>query len=409
MSREPLGQSILTWADLKARTSSKPGTIFSRRRVTSSNGGKTCRCFFNRESNRLGTRFLGTGLSGVRGTSIGVGWTVLCSSCGIPGSRQSSIRYITRHFRTGSSGFLNTDFVSLYSRFIDELSNRYDWVRQYTVINEPLATSHILLVYGNVVSASSVRAGFCGDDSASGTLHVSLYRALKRKGKEIVHVDTAEHHFATDNGSSEWVEFANERRFLILDLVLGRVTLTIRLYEYLRTNGASDQELRWFQDHPETIDLLGLDYYLHSEMEWFWSTEKMANDIHPFNENPRGFASVAGDYVRRYGKPVLLSETNIRGTVEERITWLKFMEEQCEELVAEGTDFRGFCWYPSIDSTDWSNCCTRYTCEVDPQGIWWLDPARVIRHESELSRVYAGLAQGQLHRKTFLPISSRVT
>jgi hypothetical protein len=212
-------------------------------------------------------------------------------------------------------------------------------------------------------------------------------------------VDTAEHHFATDNGSSEWVEFANERRFLILDLVLGRVNVDHPLHKYLRTNGASDEELQWFQDHPETIDLLGLDYYLHSEMEWFWSTEKMANDIHPFNENPRGFASVAGDYVRRYGKPVLLSETNIRGTVAERITWLKFMEEQCEELVAEGTDFRGFCWYPSIDSTDWSNCCTRYTREVDPQGIWWLDPARVIRHESELSRVYAGLAQGQITSK----------
>jgi hypothetical protein len=103
--------------------------------------------------------------------------------------------------------------------------------------------------------------------------------------------------------------------------------------------------------------------------------------------------------MRRYHKPILLSETNIRGTVEERITWLKFMEEQCEELVREGRDFRGFCWYPTIDSTDWANCCTRCTCEIDPQGIWWLDPARVTRYESELSRIYALLAQGIVRSK----------
>ncbi len=300
-------------------------------------------------------------------------------------------------------GFLHTDFVSLYSRFIDELSNRYDWVRYYTVINEPLATT-IFCSYTGMWHPHRASE----NDFVAMTLQVARCMSrcialLRRKGKEIVHVDTAEHHRATDSGTSEWVEFANERRFLILDLVLGRVRVDHRLYEYLISKGASEEALRWFQDHPETIDLLGLDYYLHSEMEWFWSREKLATDIHPFNENPRGFAAVAGDYVERYGKPILLSETNIRGTVEERITWLKFMEEQCEDLVAQGTDFRGFCWYPSIDSTDWSNCCTRHTCEVDPQGIWWLDPARVIRHESELSRVYAGLAQGLITSKDIRP------
>src|SRR3954452_15377427 len=134
-------------------------------------------------------------------------------------------------------------------------------------------------------------------------------------------------------------------------------------------------------------------------MEWFWSDEQGRPDIRPYNDRPRGFASVAEDYLDKYGRPILLSETNIRGTVAERLTWLKFMEEQCEELVARGTDFRGFCWYPSIDSTDWANCCTKCTRIVDPQGIWWLDSTRVTRHESELSRIYGALAQGLITSK----------
>jgi len=298
-------------------------------------------------------------------------------------------------------GFLNPDFVSLYTRFIDEISNRYAWIRRYTVINEPLATS---------IFCSSTGMWYphraSDQDYVAMTLQVarcmsSCIALLRRKNKaiEIVHVDTSEQHRATDEGSRPWVDFANERRFVLLELLLGRLDSKHPLYSYLTKNVATEDELRWFPDHPETIDLLGLDYYLHSEMEWFWSEEKMGADICAFNENPRGFASVAQDYLKRYSMPILLSETNIRGTVEERITWLKFMEEQCEQLVAQGTDFRGFCWYPTIDSTDWANCCTRCTREVDPQGIWWLDSARVTRHASELSRIYASLAQGQITSK----------
>ncbi len=298
-------------------------------------------------------------------------------------------------------GFLNPDFVAIYSRFIDQLSNRYDWVRHYTVFNEPLATT-IFCSYTGMwyPHRASDR------DYVAMTLQVarsisSCIELLKRKNKqtEIVHVDTAEHHYTTDRAVRQWVQFANERRFVILDLVLGHINDQHPLYSYLKNNGATDEALHWFQDHPASIDVLGLDYYLHSEMDWFWSDQNFRPDIRPYNDKPRGFAAVAEDYISRYKLPILLSETNIRGTVEERITWLKFMEEQCEELVAQGTDFRGFCWYPSIDSTDWSNCCTKCTCEVDPQGIWWLDAERIRRHESELSCIYARLAQGLITSK----------
>jgi beta-glucosidase/6-phospho-beta-glucosidase/beta-galactosidase len=298
-------------------------------------------------------------------------------------------------------GFLHPDFVQLYSRFIDAISDRYDWVHYYTVVNEPLATtlfcSYTGMWYPHLASDR---------DLVAMTLQMarcisSCIGLLRRKNNQvrIIHVDTAEHHRFTDKASEDWVDFANERRFLMLDLVLGRVNVDHPLYPYLKQNGGSDEALHWFQDHPETIDLLGLDYYLHSEMEWFWSNEKRRADIHPYNERPRGFAAIAENYVDRYRKPILLSETNIRGTVGERLTWLKFMEEQCEELVRKGVDFREFCWYPTIDSTDWANACTTCTGTVDPQGIWWLDAARITRHESELSRTYAALAKGLITSK----------
>ena len=94
--------------------------------------------------------------------------------------------------------------------------------------------------------------------------------------------------------------------------------------------------------------------------------------------------------------PVLLAETNIRGTVRDRITWLRFMQEQTHLLMRKGADVKGFCRYPSIDSTDWANLCTSCTSKVDPQGIWRLSNRdnRWKRRPSELSKLYAMLAKG---------------
>ena len=141
---------------------------------------------------------------------------------------------------------------------------------------------------------------------------------------------------------------------------------------------------------------LGLDYYVHSEMSWYWSKEKRRSDIAAVMQNSRGFASIAEDYRVRYGLRIMLSKTNVPGSVRERISWLKYMEAECEDLVLAGHDFRGFCWCPSIDTTEWINGCTRITGQLDPQGIWSLDPERLTRLDTELSYTYGALARGEI-------------
>ena len=300
-----------------------------------------------------------------------------------------------------TDGFLNPEFPALYRRFIDRVSDRYDWMTKYTVINEPLATTLFCSFTGMWYPYRASDRDFVAMSLQVARCISECSRELKRKNKhtEIVYVGTAEHHRAMDQRSGPWAKHANSRRFLILDLVLGRVDRYHPLFGYLKQHEASDDDLAWLRDHPGCIDILGLDYYVHSEMEWFWCKKNRRPDIHPVNQRPRGFAGVAEDYLNAYRLPAMLTETNIRGAVHERIAWLKFMEAECEELLLSGRDLRGFCWYPSIDSTDWANACTKCTEIVDPQGIWTLDRDRVIRHPSELSRIYAALARGEITSK----------
>ena len=56
--------------------------------------------------------------------------------------------------------------------------------------------------------------------------------------------------------------------------------------------------------------------------------------------------------------------------------------------------FLGFCWYPYIDSTDWSSLVCEAKGLIDPQGIYGLTP-EFEREPSELSTLFAELAAGR--------------
>ena len=185
-----------------------------------------------------------------------------------------------------------------------------------------------------------------------------------------VHFETCEHHEALQPPAREWAERQNDMRFVVTDLVLGRVNQDHRLYRFLRHNGMRVKDLHWFASHPARIDILALDYYIHSEMQW----RKTATGLEAARPSckPRGFASIAIDYVERYGKPIMLGETNIRGSVRDRLGWLKYTHLESERLAARSdVDFRGYGWFPLWDSCAWAHdLCRTAKTEPDPVGIY---------------------------------------
>lgn len=293
-------------------------------------------------------------------------------------------------------GFASPDFVKSYFRFVGAIAERYPWARQYTVINEPFVTTWFAGHEGTWYPYARGPQSFVPILMNVVEAIVSVSRMLVERvpGVRLVHVDAAEKHRAVDDHSFGHAEFCNELRFLVQDMVLGRVGSEHRLYRYLVDNGADEQRLESFRESPARIDVIGLDYYSHCELEW-------CTDGRVFpNRTPEGLIPTALEYAERYRLPIMLTETNIRGYVSDRISWLKYMTEQCEEIerrvAAIGVGFEGFCWYPFIDSTDWCSLVTQARGNIDPQGIYWLDKFTLRRNASELSDIYGGLAQGQL-------------
>jgi hypothetical protein len=298
-----------------------------------------------------------------------------------------------------TGGFLHPSFEDRYLAFCRRLAERYPWARRYTIVNEPLVTSWLCGQEGvwypyEKSSRSFVRMAVA---TARAIARVKPALAGLLGGIELVHADSCEEHRAAHPAAHEKVEFMNHKRFLVLDLLTGRVDHRHPLHGYLRPH-VRDAELAWFREHPTTIDELGLDYYPHSE--WLWGEE---GPIVP-HPSPRGFAAVAEGYLARYAPGTIgafsLAETNIRGTIRDRCTWLRLMLLECERFAGRcresGARFLRAGWYPFIDSTDWDTQVCQPNGRVDPQGIYWLDEDRRVRHASELSDLFGRLARGEM-------------
>ncbi len=290
-------------------------------------------------------------------------------------------------------GFSNPELPRAELEFAQAFAERYPWASRYTVFNEPWLTTFMCGHQGVwpphgrepetfVPMLLNVGRTICD---------VSAMLSDKVQGLELIHVETCEHHKAADADSEAFVLNLNNRRFLMHDLVLGRIDEGHPMYGYLSAYGMTAEDVRWFSEHAARIDVLGLDYYSHSEYQFHKHGAVVPSAA------PRGFAAVARDYIERYHLPVMLTETNIRGYVFDRISWLKYMAEQCEQLVAEGADFRGFCWFPFIDSTDWDSLLQQTLGNVDPVGIYWLDASRETRYPSLLSKCFGQLARGEIN------------
>lgn len=292
----------------------------------------------------------------------------------------------TSYPRWLTGGFADQRFGTAFVDYAGRVSTRYPNIRGYTVFNEPFAT---LFLAGHESLWPPYGSGMqdfvrlvTNVLPAIGEAAFILRRNLPRA--EHVWIDTAEAHSGDGGSHSEYAELANDRRHFLLDVFLGRDMDDRRPFvrEFRAAGGFSMPPL------PEnTVDILGLDYYPHSE--WFYDDA----GAHAPSSRPVGFAAIAEHYGNRYGLPMFLAETNIRGMPSDRASWLKHMLEQCELARSRGVDLRGLCWFPYVDSADWDSLLARRAGRVDPVGVLSRRPDGV-RVRTVFTEVWERAVQG---------------
>ena len=292
----------------------------------------------------------------------------------------------TSYPRWLDGGFADPRFGPAYVRFAEAAATRYPWLASYTLFNEPFAT---LFLAGHEGLWPPYRRGVPGLVSLLRNVLPAVAEASRCWSELLpearhVWVDTCEHHSATPGPQAQYAALCNDRRFMALDLAL-KHDLDPDRRPYLRSlvaaGGADLLELE-----PVRIDVLGLDYYAHSE----WHYDSAGG--HTPSPYPLGLAALIEQYAGRYRLPLALTETNIRGLPSDRASWLRYTLEQYELAASRGVPLEGYCWFPVVDSCDWDSLLARPGGRVDPVGVWSLDPDGTLRETSMTAAWRAAVA-----------------
>ena len=252
--------------------------------------------------------------------------------------------------------FAAAEYPEAVAAYAGAFAQRYQsLVHWYTPINEPLVTA---LFCGK----RGLWPPYLRSDSGYVQIVLQLIRGMKLTVNAIRSADASAMIVAVEasglsrSARQELAALAIEeeqRGFLTYDLYLGKVTHEHPLFPWLIRNGASVHELDELTGVQSPIDAMGLNFYPQ------WSTTQLYLDkrgrlsYRPVEQDGAGFATMIESYYRRYGVPIIVTETSARGDLEIRARWLESSVAAIRQLRSNGIPVLGYTWFPLFTMIDW--------------------------------------------------------
>jgi beta-glucosidase len=246
--------------------------------------------------------------------------------------------------------FLNAEYPERVAAYGRAVAERYAGVwDDFTPLNEPVINAIYCGETGVWPPNLRGQDGFV-------KLAVALARGVVRTQQEIaavnpgacfVHVEAG---FRWEGETSPLSrELLEERRFVVLDLAMGRVGAEHPLRQYLAQHGISDADLAWFARNPVTPDVIGVNYYPA------FTTVRYdeSGTTHPVEAGVAGLRNLVETYSARYGLPLAITETSRGGSIESRLEWLAESLDETRALRAEGHSLLAYFWFPFFTLVDW--------------------------------------------------------
>ncbi len=264
------------------------------------------------------------------------------------------------------------EFPEALERFSAAMVERYrDQVKTWCPFNEPLVSALFSGDFGFWPPHSRKWRGYMPVLSRIVQGVSRGIRAIRAADPTatVLLCDAAENYKTRDESLQIEVKRRNLRRFVVMDLLLGRIDHNHVLFPWLTTYGMSEIDIEWFKNNPQSPDVLGLDYYPHSD----WQLDQVGGRVRQRRaDNPVGLYGVANAYYNRYGLPLMLTETSVEGQPINREIWLDQNIEEIARLRADGVPMLGLIWWPMLDQIDWDGALTHRVGKIHQVGLFSL-------------------------------------
>ena len=264
------------------------------------------------------------------------------------------------------------------ARYARRVAERYPWLTDFTPVNEPLTTARFSGLYGHWYP-HGCDAPCLARSLVNQCRAVALAMAAVREvipGARLVQTEDLGRIFS--HASLAYIaEFQNERRWLSLDLLCGRVDRRHLFWPMLTSWGIGEGELDSLLERPCPPDILGINHYLTSD-------RYLDEDVAPYpasrhcrsEENgdplyadveavracipcPVGTCSVLREAYNRYRLPIAVTEAHLAATREDQLRWLYEVWDGAVRLRRSGVDVRAVTAWSLLGAFDWNVLVTR--------------------------------------------------
>jgi dTDP-4-dehydrorhamnose reductase len=298
-------------------------------------------------------------------------------------------------------------FAERFGEFAGRVAERYPWIDLYTPINEPLTTARFSGLYGHwyphrrddreflVMLVNQVRAT---------ALAMAAIRRINPAARLVQTEDLGETH-STPTLRYQ-ADHENERRWLSLDLLTGRVDRSHRSWPSFAAAGLS-REVEGLQAAPCLPDIIGINHYLTSErflderLERYPETSWGGNERHRYADveavrvvagGPTGPERLLRKAWERYGLPLAIAEVHNGSTGDEQLRWMDEIWQAACRLREDGVDIRAVTAWALLGSWEWNSLLLRRSGYYEPGAfdVRMASPRRTV-----VGKMIAQLARGE--------------
>jgi dTDP-4-dehydrorhamnose reductase len=288
------------------------------------------------------------------------------------------------HHGSGPRGtdLLDPGFADGLAAYAEAVATRYPWVEDYTPVNEPLTTARFSCLYGHWYPHLRDEAAFLRALVHQCRATVLAMQAIRRVNPRARFVLTEDMGRTYARRRLRYqATFENHRRWLGVDLMLGRVDETHMFHRRLRARGIAAKELAFFRENPLVPDILGLNYYVTSDRMLDDRVDNYPESCRGGNGRDRyadteaartrrrgitGHLALLRAAWKRYRLPLAFTEVHLGCTREEQMRWLKEAWDACCEAQRQGIDARAITLWSLLGAYDWNSLVTRAAGHYEP-------------------------------------------
>lgn len=284
------------------------------------------------------------------------------------------------------TSLLDPHFPNLLAKHALNVAGRFPWIEDFTPVNEPLTTARFSGLYGHWYPHARDMGSFLRMTVVQCKATLLAMRAIRQVTPHARLVQTEDLGKTWSSPALKYqADYENERRWLSLDLLCGRVDRHHVFHAVLLAHGVLEADLDLLQDGDATPDVIGINHYLTSER--FLDTETHRYHAHLHGENAyQRYADVEAHRIapplpglgsearlmevwRRYGRPLAVTEAHHGCTREEQVRWLMEVWEGALAARARDADVRAVTVWSLAGAVDWASLLSERQNHYEPGAL----------------------------------------